>query len=122
MKRCSYCGRENQDVASHCYECGTSLAIPVDVTESGPRSPLASCVTWVIVWHLLSFLFFSEAEEPVIWFSAVLAFWCAVVIAVFRKQLALTGGKAWLFSHGLVVTCVLACCIFYLVARLKGEI
>jgi hypothetical protein len=28
MQNCSYCGRENEDVASFCAECGTSLTEP----------------------------------------------------------------------------------------------
>ena len=30
MKKCSYCGRENAEEATHCPECGTELAPPVD--------------------------------------------------------------------------------------------
>jgi hypothetical protein len=25
MKKCSYCGRENEDNAAHCFECGTDF-------------------------------------------------------------------------------------------------
>src|SRR5437899_1491815 len=28
MKKCAYCGRENQDSALHCHECGTPLSDP----------------------------------------------------------------------------------------------
>jgi len=30
MKSCAYCGRENQDDATHCHECGTAeFVVPV---------------------------------------------------------------------------------------------
>ena len=63
MKKCSYCGIENDDPASHCKECGTELATesPVRVAEqlrqlrgkvaaelSGLRKPRNLIVTIVV--------------------------------------------------------------------------
>ena len=33
MKKCSYCGRENDDFSSHCHECG------VEFLKDSPSSP-----------------------------------------------------------------------------------
>lgn len=27
MKNCPYCGRENEDTAVHCHECGTEMVL-----------------------------------------------------------------------------------------------
>src|SRR5262245_59279262 len=37
MKKCTYCGRENQDEAAHCAECGTEEFVPVGA--SPPEAP-----------------------------------------------------------------------------------
>jgi hypothetical protein len=37
MKKCAYCGRENDDAAAHCRECGTEFAAPS--VEPGPSAP-----------------------------------------------------------------------------------
>ena len=58
MKTCAYCGRDNQEEATHCQECGTELAI------SPPPSPprigvyhalfiIAGCVMVVMIFSLL---------------------------------------------------------------------
>lgn len=39
MKSCTYCGKENQDTAGACVECGTSSFY--DTTSTGARSPVA---------------------------------------------------------------------------------
>jgi hypothetical protein len=49
VKPCKYCGRENEDVATHCKECGTSfdeetLDAPVDFRRA-LQSPLGLAVT-----------------------------------------------------------------------------
>lgn len=38
MIACSYCGRENEDAAAHCRECGTELR-PTTVAELPPETP-----------------------------------------------------------------------------------
>src|SRR5215470_9800464 len=38
MQKCTYCGRENDDGASNCSECGTALT-PVVEAEPGAKSP-----------------------------------------------------------------------------------
>ena len=37
MKKCAYCGRENQDAAARCQECGTELVAPLPRSEPPPR-------------------------------------------------------------------------------------
>ena len=37
MKPCSYCGRENQDDAISCQECGTELVAPTTDVKSAER-------------------------------------------------------------------------------------
>ncbi len=39
MKRCSYCGRENDDAAVRCVECGTDY--PIEREQEEQTSPLA---------------------------------------------------------------------------------
>jgi Putative prokaryotic signal transducing protein len=42
MKKCSYCGRENSDEASHCFECGTEfdpIAPPPPPRQPEPAGP-----------------------------------------------------------------------------------
>lgn len=39
MKRCSYCGRENDGQATHCLECGTGLPVPPPI-EPVPEHPV----------------------------------------------------------------------------------
>src|SRR5579859_183432 len=36
MKKCSYCGRENNDTSIVCFECGVELAGPAKI-ESDPQ-------------------------------------------------------------------------------------
>jgi hypothetical protein len=35
VKPCSYCGRENEDTATHCGGCGTEFAAAADETKPG---------------------------------------------------------------------------------------
>lgn len=37
MKHCSYCGRENQDEAVRCYECGTEFKRPIEPAPPEPK-------------------------------------------------------------------------------------
>jgi hypothetical protein len=39
MKSCEYCGRENEDNALHCKECGTTEFVAAAVPQSQPRVP-----------------------------------------------------------------------------------
>jgi hypothetical protein len=42
MKTCSYCGRENDEHATHCLECATEfveVTSPPQATEPGPTRP-----------------------------------------------------------------------------------
>ncbi|MBI4326750.1 MAG: zinc ribbon domain-containing protein [Chloroflexi bacterium] len=43
MKRCAYCGRENDPDAARCRECGTEFAVPPRVSE--PLPPLERIAT-----------------------------------------------------------------------------
>jgi hypothetical protein len=43
MKKCAYCGRENNDEAMHCQECGTEFAAPS--VAAGPGQPRD--LTWL---------------------------------------------------------------------------
>jgi membrane protease YdiL (CAAX protease family) len=61
MKRCGYCGRENEDEAALCVECGTSLmpepdALPQSgeevATPSAGRSLRAGAATIILVVYL----------------------------------------------------------------------
>ena len=50
MKTCGYCGRENDDVATHCKECGTSFITETpgkfrDAANWTPKSPLGLTFT-----------------------------------------------------------------------------
>ena len=41
MKKCSYCGRENQDAALNCIECGTEFGTePAIPAPTGPPSDI----------------------------------------------------------------------------------
>src|SRR5439155_25409814 len=37
MKTCEYCGRENEDSAARCQECGTEFVSPPPPVETPPR-------------------------------------------------------------------------------------
>jgi hypothetical protein len=39
MKRCSYCGRENNEDAACCYECGTEFQRPSEPVPVEPKRP-----------------------------------------------------------------------------------
>ena len=43
MKACAYCGKENEDNASHCVECGTEFET-VENTDPALREPNANLV------------------------------------------------------------------------------
>jgi cell division septation protein DedD len=47
MKNCSYCGRENEDSATVCRECGTEFPVPEPVSEDEVRlkDPSESLIT-----------------------------------------------------------------------------
>lgn len=38
MKTCDYCGKDNEDISTHCAGCGTVLEVPEDTSER-PRLP-----------------------------------------------------------------------------------
>lgn len=44
MKKCSYCGRENEDAAGYCAECGMEFLAP-EVVEPELTDPAAALVT-----------------------------------------------------------------------------
>ena len=39
MKTCTYCGRENEDQATKCLECGTEFVPDSASTEHAPKGP-----------------------------------------------------------------------------------
>jgi len=39
MKTCSYCGRENEDKATKCQECGTEIGRDLALTEAIVKEP-----------------------------------------------------------------------------------
>jgi hypothetical protein len=39
MKTCSYCGRENEDQATTCQECGTEFTLNPAPSQGTPREP-----------------------------------------------------------------------------------
>jgi hypothetical protein len=41
MKTCSYCGRENEDAATHCQECGEEY-LPIEKADSQLTNPTES--------------------------------------------------------------------------------
>ena len=43
MKTCSYCGRENEDAATHCRECGEEF-LPLDKVDPQLTDPTESLV------------------------------------------------------------------------------
>src|SRR5689334_15917129 len=40
MKRCHYCGRQNEELALHCFECGTEFLPQAEIKK--PELPVAS--------------------------------------------------------------------------------
>jgi hypothetical protein len=48
MKLCSYCGKENEDTATHCTECGTEFERedPSDAKLTDPQTNLAVVATF----------------------------------------------------------------------------
>jgi hypothetical protein len=63
MKPCAYCGRENQDEATHCVECGTAEFVPatppVPPEKFGPmisRQTKAVCLGAAIVLFVILFV------------------------------------------------------------------
>jgi len=60
MKPCPYCGRENEDTALSCFECGSSFAeAPADVT--GPIFPRVG-LTWIVCALVLVALLVGYSE------------------------------------------------------------
>jgi len=46
MKKCSYCGRENEVQATHCRECGVNFAVPVrEHCQQARESPTSTALT-----------------------------------------------------------------------------
>ncbi len=124
VKNCSYCGRNNADDAIYCCECGTAfftVSAPIPITIAKLPS-LRSCMSWVIAWHIVSsFILVGLLEMDLsIWFAAVVAYWSAVGVGLIRRKGQLTQRTAWVVSHGLVMVCIIAICIFYFIWRLRG--
>ena len=48
MKTCSYCGRENEDAATHCQECGEAFSPPerIDPRLTDPADSLVVVATF----------------------------------------------------------------------------
>jgi hypothetical protein len=44
VKTCSYCGRENDDIRQHCFECGTELVVSAPVEEPAVSAEPCACV------------------------------------------------------------------------------
>jgi hypothetical protein len=59
MRTCAYCGRDNQEDATHCQECGTELAIspPPSPPRIGVYHALFIIAGCVMVVMILSFCF-----------------------------------------------------------------
>jgi hypothetical protein len=67
MRKCGYCGRENDEAALHCVECGTGLSAPlVSVKPASPRDwtwlewlrYLLTCLATVLFFGLIYLLSF----------------------------------------------------------------
>jgi len=52
MKSCGYCGRENDDAAVRCAECGTEIEPPQSVPDPKYKSPLRrpSSLVWLVAF------------------------------------------------------------------------
>ena len=55
MKRCAYCGREQQDDGTNCAECGAKLAISPPLSQRPMKASsralmLAACVAIVLIF------------------------------------------------------------------------
>ncbi len=57
MKRCTYCGREGEDGALHCWECGTRFADPpADRDRQGPEAAARGLLPGLKAWSLVGFV------------------------------------------------------------------
>ena len=57
MKKCGYCGRENEEQVAHCRECGTSFEMPAAKPSStGARPAPASAWPYALLVPVLAVL------------------------------------------------------------------
>ena len=91
MKKCAYCGRENDPEAARCCECGTDeFVTPATASppaQSRPTLPLLLRVPKWIAWMLLiGGLYFAVALFPVLIACIVYFFhpesWCILSLVV----------------------------------------
>jgi hypothetical protein len=85
MKKCSYCGRENADEATHCRECGTEFAveippkIPTDAKDKNENRPaaqrhlplrllIAGCI-WLVVSGISLHVARQQAIHSIAWWQ-----------------------------------------------------
>jgi hypothetical protein len=85
MRKCSYCGHENADEATHCHECGTEFiaevppTIPsnaIDKKENQPvvqkqlplRLLIAACI-WFVVSGMSLYTAWQQANHSIAWWQ-----------------------------------------------------
>jgi len=103
MKRCSYCGRENQDEAVHCFECGTGFVTASAVAEVAEAKlpdqiPFRTrWILWAVAWAITAILL--TIDVPGVW----QAFWLFPLCAPVSYLLGniVTAGDDWT----LIISC-----------------
>ena len=65
MKACGYCGRENEDIAAFCAECGTAFREQLPHEETSPHLPLAQRLRELNAWSATVILLAYLAAQAV---------------------------------------------------------
>jgi hypothetical protein len=74
MKACGYCGRENEDSATFCVECGTAFEekVPPEQEQRIPGLPLAKRLHELNAWSATAILLACLASHVI----------CAILVAL----------------------------------------
>ena len=133
MKKCAYCGRENEEGARRCAECGTEFPVPAATSPAKAETVVGWFKVYAAVLCLcyvgtgaLGFVLLGDAEERVV--GIVLITMSIPLLAACALPLILSP-RPWLWTYDLVLICLgmtsacfLPACIPLLIAWMKPDL
>ena len=111
MKKCAYCGRENQDDTTHCNGCGTEFPVPTPPSLPQPQKAVwwfkvytgVLCFCYLAVAGFGIFLIFDDPAERSVGLVLLLfgiAFFGGCLVPLILKP------RPWLWTYDLVIICL----------------
>ena len=133
MKKCAYCGRENDEGARRCAECGTEFPVPRASSSTRPETVVGWFKVYAAVLCLcyvgtsvMGFFFMNDPEERTT--GIVLIVISIPLLAACALPLLLSP-RPWLWTYDLVIICIgmtsacfLPACIPLLIAWMKPDL